>query len=64
MRPENFKDGDRVRHSSRGELGTVTILSGAVQVRYDKPTPKGIPSVGMYDEKWFELYPNGLVLVQ
>jgi hypothetical protein len=60
-----FKTGDRVRHVSRDELGTVTILeNGDVQVRFDKPTPKGRPSLGVYDAIWFRTYPNGLVALQ
>lgn len=57
-----FKTGDRVRHVSRGETGTVTILeNGNVQVDFDLPTPKGNKSVGEYDPQWFRIYPNGLV---
>jgi hypothetical protein len=56
-----FKTGDRVRHVSRDENGTVTILeNGDVHVRFDKPTPKGRASVGVYDRLWFEIHPNGL----
>lgn len=61
----DFKTGDRVRHVSRDEKGTVTILdNGDVKVRFDKPTPSGRASIGVYDELWFRLNPNGLVLQQ
>ncbi len=57
-----FKTGDRVRHASRREVGTVTSLpNGDVQVDFDNPTPKGRKSVGIYDANWFRIYPNGLV---
>lgn len=58
-----FKTGDRVRHVSRDEVGTVTVLeNGDVKVKFDKPTPMGRASVGVYDTIWFQIYPNGLVL--
>ena len=58
-----FKDGDRVRHVSRNEVGTVKVLgNGNVQVTFDNPTPRGNKSVGEYDADWFRIYPNGLVL--
>lgn len=61
MKPENFKDGDRVRHTSRGELGTVKITNeGHVMVTFDNSTPLGHKSVGIYDYNWFEIYPNAL----
>lgn len=61
MRPENFKDGDRVCHINRGELGTVKITDeGHVMVTFDNPTPRGAKSVGIYDYNWFEVYPDGL----
>lgn len=57
-----FKTGDRVRHMSRGEAGTVTVRpNGDVQVDFDNPTPKGHKSVGIYDANWFRVYPGGLV---
>jgi len=63
MSPESFKDGDRVRHRSRDELGTVKITGeGHVMVTFDKPTPSGKKSVGIFDRNWFEVYPNGLEL--
>lgn len=56
-----FKTGDRVRHVSRDEVGTVTVLeNGDVKVLFDKPTPKGRTSIGIYDKIWFGIYPNGL----
>ena len=65
MKPENFKNGDRIRHKSRDELGTVKITDeGHVMVTFDKPTPRGGQSVGIYDYNWFEVYPNGLELAQ
>lgn len=65
MRPENFKNGDRVRHISRDEVGTVKITEeGHVMVTFDNPTPRGTKSVGIYDYNWFEIYPNGLALQQ
>lgn len=58
----DFKTGDRVRHVSRDEVGTVTILpTGNVQVEFDKRTLRGNKSVGIYDPNWFRVYPNGLV---
>jgi hypothetical protein len=60
----NFKTGDRVRHVSRNEVGSVTILkNGNVQVEFDKPAPSGRKSIGEYDPQWFRIYPNGLTLV-
>lgn len=57
-----FKVGDRVRHVSRGERGTVTIVAnGRCQVEFDNPTPCGNRSVGEYDANWFLTYPAGLV---
>lgn len=64
MTPQDFKTGDRVRHSGRGEAGTVKILrNGDVQVEFDKPTPRGNPSIGVYDTVWFSTHPSGLELV-
>lgn len=58
----NFNVGDRVRHCGRDELGTVTAVDAdGVHVTYDNPTPKGKPSRGLYDERWFELLPGMLV---
>lgn len=63
MRPENLKNGDRVRHLSRDEVGTVKITNeGHVMVTFDNLTTRGNKSVGIYDANWFEVYPNGLVL--
>lgn len=59
-----FQTGDRVRHNSRGEDGTVTMLAnGNVLVTFDKLTPRGTVSQGEYDDVWFNVYPNGLSLV-
>lgn len=64
MRPENFKSGDRVRHVGRDEMGVVKILrNGDVRVEFDKPSPSGNPSIGVYDANWFSTYPNGIELV-
>lgn len=64
MRGENdFKTNDRVRHVSRDEVGTVIVLSnGDIRVEFDKRTPRGNRSVGVYDPNWFRVYPNGLIL--
>jgi hypothetical protein len=57
-----YQPGDRVKHLSRDEIGTVSILpNGDIQVDFDNPTPKGRKSVGIYDANWFRLYPNALV---
>jgi hypothetical protein len=57
-----FKTGDRVRHTLRDELGTVEIVEdGVIKVTFDNPTPKGRPSIGMYDEAWFRICPKYLV---
>lgn len=65
MRPENFKDGHRVRHVNRDEIGTVKITGeGHVAVTFDKPTPRGHKSVGVFDYNWFKIYPNGLQRIE
>lgn len=57
-----FKTGDRVRHVSRDEIGTVTMLeNGNVKVNFDNPAPNGRKSIGEYDANWFRIYPNGLI---
>lgn len=64
MRPENFKDQDRVRHIGRNEDGIVRITDeGHVEVTFDKPNSKGNPSIGVYDYNWFRTYPEGLKLL-
>ena len=57
---KDFKPGDRVRHVSRDELGTVERVDDRVHVRFDNPTPRGTVSRGEYDELWFSKYPSGL----
>lgn len=53
MKTTDFKNG-----------GTVKILRGGdVKVHFDKPTPTGRASVGVYDELWFRVYPHGLELL-
>lgn len=65
MNLSDLKTGYRVRHVSRDECGTVTILpNGNAQVIFDNPTPGGRVSIGEYDENWFKIYPNGLELVE
>jgi hypothetical protein len=61
---KDFKPGDRVRHVSRDELGTVERVDDYVHVRFDKPTPRGAASRGEYDELWFSKFPRGLQLVE
>lgn len=57
----DFKDGDRVRHIGRDEIGTVKLLeNGSVQVTFDKPTPSGRPSIGEYDDVWFSTHDDWL----
>jgi hypothetical protein len=59
--PEDFKDGDRVRHVNRDEWGTVKIDGkGHVVVTFDKPNSRGHKSVVIFDANWFKVYPNGL----
>jgi hypothetical protein len=57
----DFKTNDRVRHYSRG-LGTAVVLSdGNVRVEFDERAPRGQKVVGIYDQTWFAIHPNGLV---
>lgn len=57
--------GDRVRHTGRDEMGTVTnVTDKEVHVTFDKPAPSGKPSVGIYDGLWFRLHPRWLSVVE
>lgn len=53
----DFKTGDRVKHISRDQVGTVTILeNGDVSVQFD-----GSKFPGIYDVGWFESHPGWLI---
>lgn len=60
-----FKTGDRVHHVGRREDGTVLpdITIDVVRVQFDNPTPRGDPSIGQFDELWFDMHPGWLKLI-
>jgi hypothetical protein len=59
----DFKPGDRVRHASWGEVGTVEKVDDRVHVRFDKPASRGAVTRGEYDELWFSIHPYGLQIL-
>ena len=57
-----FKVGDRVKHISRNETGTVTSIdNGEVVVEFDGRTPAGNVSIGRFDKRWLESHHGWLV---
>lgn len=60
-----FQAGDRVHHIGRKEDGTVLPfdLAGVVRVEFDNLTPRGNPSIGEFDEVWFNTHPGWLKLI-
>lgn len=58
-----FKTGDKVRHRAMNELGVVQgidPIDGTVTVVYE--TTKGLGRItGIYDRRWFQIYPRELV---
>lgn len=58
---KGFTVGDRVHHVGRSEDGTVVSLTHeAVHVEFDQPTPGGRPSIGIFDEVWFNTHEGWL----
>lgn len=58
-----FKTGDKVRHRQMNEEGVVTgvdTIDGTVTVIYERSKDLG-RITGIYDRKWFEIYPRELV---
>lgn len=50
---QRFKAGDRVTHISAGNGVVIPSTDGSIHVRYQGWT-------GIYDARWFELYPRFL----
>lgn len=57
----DFRTGDRVQHIAMG-AGTVFGTGDAVTIRYDKSDRLGNHATGIYDNAWFRLHPDAIVL--
>lgn len=55
-----FKIGDRVYHIGRQETGTVIGDGDCIIVEFDNPSPRGMRSIGEFDEMWFNSHDGWL----